>query len=112
MSTGYLRSYIKDAVAYCKKHGLVKKLCLQNKKLAMTRATPNQNLHPPPFYNCLNLFGFLNLVHRPLELRNDKYSEKVFKYFVDYSDKESKKKVYTESQQHTSTEEKALMYMH
>jgi hypothetical protein len=38
-------------------------------------------------------------------LRNDKYSAKVFRYFVEYSDKESSKKSRVESHQHSSTGE-------
>ena len=40
-----------------------------------------------------------------LVLRNDKYSSKVFKYFVEYSDKESLKKSRIESERHESTGE-------
>ncbi|CAK9084674.1 unnamed protein product [Durusdinium trenchii] len=53
-------SYIKEVVAYCKKHGLVK---------------------------------------------NDKYSSKVFKYFVEYSETETTKKSYTEIETQRSTAE-------
>lgn len=46
---------------------------------------------------CLHLFVW--------PLRNDKYSSKVFRYFVEYSDKESTKRVRTESERQTSTVE-------
>lgn len=38
-------------------------------------------------------------------LRNDKYSSKVQRYFVEYADKEFDKKTRTELQRHESTEE-------
>ncbi|CAK9032791.1 unnamed protein product [Durusdinium trenchii] len=56
----WVSSYIKDAVAYCKKHGLVK---------------------------------------------NDKYSNKVYKYFVEYSDTATLKKSYIETEKQSSTRE-------
>ena len=40
--------------------------------------------------------------------RQDKYSKKVYKYFVEYSDNESKKKTYSETERHVSEKEKAL----
>ena len=41
----------------------------------------------------------------PLSFRNDKYSQKVFKYFVEYSDKESVKKTRLELERETTTHE-------
>ena len=38
-------------------------------------------------------------------MRSDKYSKKVFRYYVEYSDKESEKKVRTESRVHTTSQE-------
>lgn len=40
-----------------------------------------------------------------LQLRPDKYSKKTFKYFVEYSDKESKKKTTIESETRKETQE-------
>ena len=40
--------------------------------------------------------------------RQDKYSKKVYKYFVEFSDKESKKKTYSETERRVSEKEKAL----
>ena len=46
-------------------------------------------------------------------VRNDKYSSKIFRYFIEYSDKESTKKVRTELERRTSTEEASgLMVCH
>ena len=46
-------------------------------------------------------------------VRNDKYSAKVYKYFVEYSDKEAKKKTYTETEKTKSTaHDEAHIYMH
>ena len=42
--------------------------------------------------------------------RNDKYSKKVFKYFVEYADKESKKKTLTELERTTTTGEAGLCH--
>lgn len=39
------------------------------------------------------------------DARNDKYSSKVYRYFVEYSDKESVKKSRIEAEKTTSTEE-------
>ena len=38
-----------------------------------------------------------------IDLRNDKYSKKVFKYFVEYADKQAQKKTRTELERHSST---------
>ena len=40
--------------------------------------------------------------------REDKYSKKVYKYFVEYADKESKKKTYSETERRVSEKEQAL----
>ena len=41
--------------------------------------------------------------------RNDLYSKKIYRYFVEYSDKEATKKTRLESHQHTSTGEAVAM---
>lgn len=41
-------------------------------------------------------------------LRADKYSSKVYKYFVEYSDTESTSKSYTEIEKRVSTENEAV----
>ena len=56
------------------------------------------------FYMCMTLGLSMPTLWR-LVLRNDKYSSKVFKYFVEYSDKESLKKSRIESERHESTGE-------
>lgn len=38
-------------------------------------------------------------------LRNDKYSKKVYKYFVEYADKKAKKKSHTEIERHSTQQE-------
>ena len=38
-------------------------------------------------------------------LRNDKYSKKVYKYFVEYADKKAKKKTHTEIERHSTQQE-------
>ena len=71
-----LRSYIKDVVQYCKAHGLVKSLWLHSAGDAP---------HTPP--------------------RNDRYSKKTLKYFVEYSDKESVVTSRTETETHKEEQE-------
>ena len=41
----------------------------------------------------------------PLHLRNDKYSKKVFKFFVEYADKEAVRKSKTEIEKASTQEE-------
>lgn len=89
------RSYIKDAIAYCKQHGLVK----------------NSGLHYVFNRTYFPKYSFDEKYVFPSNPRNDKYSAKVKKYFVEYSDKESNKKTNTEIEKSkTKTEAPCIMY--
>ena len=54
--------------------------------------------------NPLHRASITGLVLTVFKLRNDKYSAKVFRYFVEYSDKEAVKKTRTEAEKHQSEE--------
>ena len=47
----------------------------------------------------------VHICNYAIQLRADKYSKKVYKYFVEYADKESKKKTTTESEKRISEQE-------
>ena len=44
--------------------------------------------------------------------RQDKYSSKVYKYFVDFSETEAQEKKYSETDRHQSTSNEASLYIH
>ena len=89
-----LRSYIKDVTAYCKKHGLVK--------------SPGHDwIHDSDVFPGMVCFlnASVTLWHHVATPRNDKYSSKVFKYFVEYAETETTKKSHTEKETTTTTGE-------
>lgn len=92
------RSYIKDVIAYCKKHGLVKK----PGGIVFTWHVEflNTNMLQQMFFALLYCL-------ESNDSRTDKYSSKVYKYYVDYSEKDSVKKTHTEIEQSKSTSKEA-----
>ena len=105
-----LRSYIKDAVAYCKKHGLIKRLWPQTNWVywlyawaSLIAINGQWKTYKQLILRMQKTSTFHSWFVHPC--RNDKYSSKITRYFVEYSDKESTKKTRTEAEKTTSTGE-------